>query len=99
MWKEITGYLYRYRINEDAVVQRYWPNKDEWRTKKPYKGGAKVWSGKRLMVKLTVAPKKYKEVAVVDLMADAFMGGRSAHPNQVITHRDGFSIRFALQFP
>lgn len=91
MWKDIKGYYYKYRINDDGEVQRYWPGKNEWRTKKPYKGGAKRWSGKRLVVKLTVAPNKYAEVPVVDLMIDAFMGGRSAHPNKVITHINGCS--------
>lgn len=96
MWKEITGYYYRYRISDEAVVQRYWPGKNEWRTKSAYKGGAKRWTGKRLVVKLTVAPNKYAEVPVVDLMVDAFMGGRSAHPNQVVTHKNGCSHDCAL---
>lgn len=95
-WVEIKGYAYRYRINEDGEVQRYWEGTNEWRTKIPYKAGGHYRSGRRLMVKLTVTPGEYAEVPVVDLMADAFMGGREAHPNQIIGHKNGYGADCSL---
>lgn len=88
VWKEISGYYYRYRISDWGIVQRYYPNRHEWVTKKAALRGHVIGS-RRLAVKLVVEPMKYKEVYVVDLMAEAFMGGRAAHPNMVITHKNG----------
>lgn len=97
VWRELKGYYYRYRINEEGEVQRFWPGKQEWRTKKAYKSGSKYWTGKRLCVKLTKTKHVYQEVAIVDLMADAFMGGRAAHPNQVLVHKNGSSHDCSLR--
>lgn len=97
MWREIPGYYYRYRINDEGEVQRYWEDKREWRTKKAHRSGGKYYSGYRLMVKLTVKPKVYKEVPVVDLMVNAFMGGRAAHPGKIVSHRNGMLNDCSLQ--
>ena len=81
-WKEIKGYLWLYRINEEACVQKKLSN-GEWYTLKPYLGGGRS----RAMVKMRSLENKPIEVPLVWLMADAFLGGR--RPGYAIIHRNG----------
>ena len=80
-WKEIKGYRWPYRINEEACVQKKLSN-GEWYTLKPYLGGGRS----RAMVKMRSLENKPIEVPLVWLMADAFLGGR--RPGYAIVHRN-----------
>lgn len=79
-WKPIDGYRFRYRINEDAVVQKQMDD-GSWYTLKPYISGRN-----RAAVKMRTADNRKVDVPVVWLMADAFMGGRK--PDTAIVHRN-----------
>ena len=96
VWVELTGYAFRYRIGSCGEVQRYYPTKNEWRNKKQHMCGSNVLGSQRAAVKMTLANGEHKTVFVVDLMAEAFMGGRKAHPGMVITHKNGLRMDCAL---
>ena len=97
VWKDIPGYWYHYRISDFGVVQRYWPNKDEWRTMSQYGYGGKKSEGvQRRVVKLTIRPKVAKEVFIADLMAELFMGGRENHKGMLVYHKNGCSTDYRL---
>ena len=78
MWKTIKGYKYPYRINEDACVEVL---KDG--TWLPIK--ARI-CGNRAVVNMRKTDGKQIRVAVVTLMANAFMGGRQ--PGCCIRHKN-----------
>lgn len=82
MWKEIKGYKWPYRVNEDGVVQKFY--REKWVTLNPY------IHGERAMVKMRSLENKKMDVPVVWLMADAFMGGR--RPGMNIVHKDGCKL-------
>lgn len=67
MWKEISGYKYPYRINEDAQVQKLY--RSEWMTMTP------MYTN-RMLIRMLTKEGKHKYVPLPWLMADAFMGGR-----------------------
>lgn len=80
-WKEIEGYRFRYRVNEDGVVQKRLDD-GNWRTMKAYISGRN-----RVCVKMRTADNRKIDVPVVWLVADAFMGGR--RPGFNIIHKNG----------
>jgi len=86
MWKAIEGYKWPYRINEEAVVQKFYQGK--WVQLKPYLGST------RARVKMRTKDNKRVDVPLVWLMADAFMGGR--RPGICITHKNGSKLDCAL---
>ena len=88
MWKEIKGYKWLYRINEDGLVQRFW--KEKWIDRKPH-FGEKL---KRPKICMRRADNSRVEVPLVNLMADAFMGGRK--PGMVIIHKDGMRLNCSV---
>lgn len=83
-WKEITGYRWTYRINEEACVQKLLDT-GEWYTLKAYISGRN-----RACVKMRTADNRKVEIPVVWLMADAFMGGR--RPGYAIVHKNGAKL-------
>lgn len=87
-WKEITGYRFRYHINEDGIVQKQLED-GSWFTLKPYISGRR-----RACVKMRTADNRKVDIPVVWLMADAFMGGRV--PGLNIIHRNGAKLDCAL---
>lgn len=81
MWVDIPGYKFRYRINEDGIVQKL--DGDEWVT-------LAYNVNTRAEVTLRTLDNKRRKVPVVRLMAQAFLGGyRSGmtiiHKNRVKT--------------
>lgn len=89
-WKEIKGYRWLYRINEEACVQKQLDN-GGWYTLKPYMGSGRS----RAMVKMRTLANKPIEVQLVWLMADAFLGGR--RPGYAIIHRNGQKLDCAVE--
>lgn len=81
MWKDIDGYKYQYKINDMGKVVRFDPKADEWVTVNPR------YSFGRVHVSLRTKEGKGKTVYLVNLMADAFMGGRK--PGECITYKNG----------
>lgn len=81
-WKEIPGYKYRYRISREGVIQRQM-NNGSWRDIQT----SLLRGSSRATVNLTLANGKRRNVAVVMLMANAFMGGKT--PGMWIVHRNG----------
>lgn len=77
IWKEIPGTYFKYRINEEAEIQRE-VAPGEWRTLTPYR------SQHSLCIKLKVAPDKWKSFRVMQLMRDAFFGGQ--RPGYLLAH-------------
>ena len=76
MWKQIDGYFWPYRINEEAEVQRLAEN-GEWRPLTPFLArNIKSHPNGRLSVNLKTKEGKFKNVFVKTLMVDAFMGGK-----------------------
>ena len=88
MWKQIDGYLWPYRINEDGQVQKFYEGK--WVELKPYMCGGRA----RAMVKMRTTDNRKIEVPVVWLMADAFMGGR--REGYAIVHKDGYKLNNSI---
>lgn len=87
MWKEIDGYQYLYRINEDAEVQRQMED-GSWRRLRPWYGkGGSGDSGKYLYVKLVVKTGIYRKVPLVRLMEGRFI--RARRNGEIISHRNG----------
>lgn len=82
-WKAIEGYRYPYRINEDARVQKLFRGK--WLDIR-----ASVSGRTRATVQLIGTDGQRKNVALVNLMADAFMGGR--RKGHCIIHRNGLKL-------
>lgn len=66
MWVDIPGYKFRYRINEDGIVQKL--DGKQWVT-------LKYSTNKRAEVRLLTVDGKREHVPVVRLMAQAFLGG------------------------
>lgn len=86
MWKQIEGYKWPYRINEEGEIQKFYQG--GWVDLHPYLHGA------RAHVKMRTADNRKVDVAVVWLMADAFMGGR--REGYAIIHKDGMKLNNAL---
>ena len=81
MWKDIDGYKYQYKINDMGKVVRFDPKKQKWVLVTP------SYSYGRLHVDLRTKDGRGKTAYVVNLMADAFMGGRK--PGECITYKNG----------
>ena len=81
-WVEIPDCRFRYRINEEGQVQRQLEN-GNWRDIQT----SLLRGGSRATVNLTLANGRRRNVAVVVLMANAFMGGKT--PGIWIVHRNG----------
>lgn len=79
MWKQIEGYLWPYRINEEGHVEKLYNGK--W-----VRLTGCISARNRAVIKMRTADNKKKEIPVVWLMADAFMGGRI--PGTCIIHKD-----------
>lgn len=88
MWKQIDGYRWPYRINEDGRIQKFWQG--QWVELHPYLSGGRT----RAMVKMRSADNRKIEVPMVWLMADAFMGGR--RDGYAIIHKDGAKLNNAV---
>lgn len=86
IWKEIGGYRFAYRINEDGAVQRGMED-GTWRDVKPYlaKGGGGS-AGNCLFVKLAVFPSGHKRVQVARLMEGRFI--RPRRPGEITSYRN-----------
>lgn len=84
MWKRIEGYMWPYRINEEAQVQKLY--RGEWVELKPQLSKGRT----RAVVKMRTAENKPVNVPLVHLMADAFMGGR--REGMCIIHKDGSKL-------
>lgn len=80
-WKMIEGYKYPYRINEEGRLQRW--DKDHWKDIRPYIGRCRD----RAQFKMVCADGKRRSVAVVRLMADAWLGGR--RKGMCLIHKNG----------
>lgn len=70
MWKNIDGYKWPYRINEDGVVQKFYRN--QWVVM------TATLTNNRVIVKMRMPDGKRRNIPVVHLMADAFMGGHDS---------------------
>lgn len=81
-WEEIPGYKFRYRISREGVIQRRLDN-GSWRAIQT----SLLRGSSRATVNLTLVNGKRRNVAVVMLMANAFMGGKT--PGMWIVHRNG----------
>ena len=79
-WVDILGYAHQYQINEDGEVR--WFKDGVPTTIRPYTAGQN-----RARITMRRADRTKVSVAIVDLMADAFMGGRIAGYN--IVHKNG----------
>lgn len=81
-WVEIPGCRFRYRISREGVIQRQMDN-GNWRDIQT----SLLRGSSRATVNLTLPNGKRRNVAVVMLMANAFMGGKT--PVLWIVHRNG----------
>lgn len=86
MWKQIDGYMWPYRINEEARVQKFYQGK--WVDLHPCIAGRN-----RAEIKMRTKDNRKIQVPLVWLMADAFMGGRK--PGYNIYHLDGSKLNCA----
>ncbi len=89
-WVEIPGYKFCYRINEEGQVQRQLES-GNWRDIKT----SLLRGSSRATVNLTLANGKRRNVAVVLLMANAFMGGKTQ--GIWIVHRNGLRMDNRLE--
>ena len=83
-WRDIPGYLWPYRINEEGDIQKFWNG--AWVNLRPYLSGGRA----RAMVKMRSVENKPVDVPLVWLVADAFMGGR--RPGMAIIHKNGSKL-------
>ena len=88
MWKEVTGYKFRYRVSDMGIVEKF--DHGKWVRLRPVL--SKKW--KRAMVNMRTAEGKRKKVPIVWLVADAFMGGRG--DGKCIFHKDGTKMNCAV---
>ena len=87
MWKRINGYMWSYRINEEGQVEKY--DGSIWVPLTPYKSGRT-----RVCVKMRTKDNQKVDVPLVNLMADAFMGGKK--PDECIIHKNGSKFDCAI---
>ena len=80
-WVEITGYKFRYQVNEEGHVRKEMPD-GSWYYLTPYTSGRA-----RACVKMRTVEDKKVDIPLVWLVADAFLGGR--RPGMAIVHRNG----------
>lgn len=82
MWKIIHGYLWLYRINEKAQIERL-VGSGHWRAITPFNSS----QNHRLFVHMKRADGRRVNVPVKNLMRDAFMDGEK--PGMVVSFRNG----------
>lgn len=87
MWVAIKGYRWPYRINEEGCVEKW--GETGWVRLTPYVSGRA-----RACVKMRSEDNRKLDVPVVNLMADAFMGGKK--PGECIIHRNGMRLECHL---
>lgn len=75
MWKQIDGYYWPYRINEDGRVEKLYPI-GEWREVKACIKRSKGKKYGSLVVHMRTMDGRDVHVQVKRLMIDAFLGGR-----------------------
>lgn len=89
MWKLIDGYYWRYRINEDAEVEReIKPN--VWRPIAARLGNPH----RRMMVHMRKKDGRYTTVPVKRLMVNAFLGGYK--PGMLLICKNGMQMDCSL---
>lgn len=81
IWREITGYRYRYRISDQAQIQKFDPRAG-------WTDIATKISWNRLHVTLRGLDGKQHKVAVVNLMDAAFFGGYARRNGLKIAHKN-----------
>ena len=87
MWKRIEGYKYPYRINEEGTVEKW--------TGSQWQRMSYLITGKsRACVSMRTRDNRRVYIPVVNLMADAFMGGKK--PGECIIHKNGAKLDFEL---
>ena len=79
MWKDIPGYKFRYRINDEGTVQKL--DGEKWITLKPMLSSARAEVGMR-----RIDGSRYK-ASVARLVANAFFGGHAE--GKSIIHLNG----------
>ena len=82
-WKMIEGFKYPYRINDEGQVQRW--DKDHWKDINAY-----ISSRQRAEVKMVCADGRRREVSLVRLMADAWLGGW--RDGMCLVHKNGSKL-------
>ena len=87
MWKRINGYLWSYRIDDEGHVEKW--DGIKWVRLTPYISGRD-----RACVKMRTKDNRKVDVPVVNLMADAFMGGKK--PGECIIHKNGSKLDCAI---
>lgn len=83
MWVKIEGYRWPYRIDEEGHLEKCVDN--VWIRLQPYLSGRQ-----RACVKMQTKEGKRKDVPLVNLMANAFMGGKK--PGECIIHKNGSKL-------
>lgn len=74
MWKQIDGYFWPYRINEEGEVQRL-TDSGKWTPIKAFLSRNKSHPHGRLVVNLKKTDGRFQNTLVKKLMVDAFLGG------------------------
>lgn len=82
IWREITGYKYRYRISAQGDVQRFYHNHG-------WVPISSKMSWNRLHVTLRRLDGKQTKIAVVNLMDQAFFDGYARKNGLHISHKNG----------
>lgn len=83
MWIPIEGYKWPYRINEEGHVEKW--TGSEWFRLRCY-----ITGRTRACVRMRTCDNRKVDVPVVNLMADAFMGGKK--PGECIIHKNGAKL-------
>ena len=81
IWKEIYGYKFRYRINDDGKVQKFDSKRNVW-------VDLSVKVAERATVSLRTKEGKQVEVGVSRLMDQAFFGGYAQKNGLKAAHRN-----------
>lgn len=94
MWKNIEGYFWLYRINEQSEVERL-TDKGEWKRMKHIIDFAQSPTYPRVTVRMKGLDGKFRNVNVNSLMRGAFFPGL---PEGIrLAHRNGMSTDCALE--
>lgn len=80
-WRPLEGYKIPYRVCEDGYIQGFWGG--AWRDIKTHLGGQST----RTYVRLTTESGKRKNIPMVHIVADLFLGGRK--PGLCLYHLNG----------
>lgn len=88
MYRDIPGYKFKYRVNEEGTVEKLLPD-GSWQQLRPYLGART-----RACVKMRTKDNRKVSVPLVWLVADAFMHGR--RPGLCIVHKNGCKLDCAV---